>query len=141
MKKIMRRSFVSVLVGMAFGSSVSAADFQIDEAASQAIQTNPDVLAKWHQFGAALQERNVTAGRYLPTLDVVFGTGRESRESPLFQNERTYNFNSNRITLRQNLFEGFATLNDTKRLEHASMVRFYEVLDLSESTVLICAET
>ncbi len=54
MKKILRRSFVSVLVGMAFGSTVYAADFQIDQAASQAIQTNPDVLEKWHQFGALL---------------------------------------------------------------------------------------
>lgn len=135
MKKVMRHSLLSVLVGLAFGSTVSAAEFQIDQAASQAIQTNPDVLAKWHQFGASLQERNVTAGRYLPTLDVVFGTGRETRESPLF-NERSYNFTSSRVKLNQNLFEGFATVNETKKLEHASMVRFYEVLDLSESTAL-----
>lgn len=134
MSTILRKSALALLVTSAF-SGAHAAPARLDEAASKAVQSNPDVVAKWHQFRASGFERDAAWGRYLPTLDVLFGTAYERRESPLFTNphDRSYNYQNTRITLRQNLFEGFATLNETKRLEHASLVRFYELLDLSET--------
>ena len=65
----------------------------------------------------------------------MYGIGHESKISPLYTPyaRRKYDFQTARATLRQNLFEGFATENDTKRLEHATLVRFYEMLDLSEN--------
>lgn len=116
-----------------------AAPGTLDDAANKAVQTNPEVVAKWHQFKASGYERDTTWGRYLPTLDVLFGTAYQRQESPLYTppgSERRYNFQNTKVSLRQNLFEGFATLNDTKRLEHASLVRFYELLDTSESAAL-----
>ena len=67
---------------------------------------------------------------------MLFGTARVQRESPLYtppDSTRKYTSNNGKVTLRQNLFEGFATRNDTKRLEHSTLVRFYEMLDVSES--------
>lgn len=127
---------LALLVATVFGSSCGyAATFRLEDAAAKAVQTHPDVASKWHQFKAAGEERNISWGRYLPTLDVMYGTAYEKRETPLFSpaGERKYNFQTAKATLRQNLFEGFATLNDTKRLDHATLVRFYEMLDLSES--------
>lgn len=136
-----RGAAIAVILSMAF-SGAQAAPFRLEDAASKAVQTNPDVLAKWHQFGASLRERDITLGRYLPTLDVIYGAGREHRDSPIYTptGERKYNFQTTRLTLRQNLFEGFATQNDSKRLEHASLVRFYEMLDLSENAALEAAK-
>jgi adhesin transport system outer membrane protein len=133
MKNRLQRFIAIAIAGSAFGT-VQAAPFE--EAVSTTILTNPEVLAKWHQFRASVHERNISWGRYLPTLDVLYGTAYAHKDSPLFTNpsgERQYNFQTTRATLKQNLYEGFATQNDTKRLEHASMVRFHEMLDLSES--------
>ena len=137
-----KRPLIGLLLAAAFAGSGQAAAGRLEEAAAQAIKTNPDVLGKYHQFQASVQERNVTLGRYLPTFDVLFGTGYERRESPLYtpSGQREYNFQTTKATLRQNFFEGFATWNDSKRLEHASLVRFYEMLDLSENTALEAAK-
>lgn len=131
----LNRPLLGLIISAAFASSAQAASFRLEEAAAKAVQTSPDVVNKWNQFKAAGEERNVSWGRYLPTLDVMYGIGRDSRETPLYTppGRRNYNFTNARITLRQNLFEGFATESDTKRLEHATLVRFYEMLDLSEN--------
>lgn len=137
-----KRPLLGLLLASAFAAQAHAVGGRLEEAAAKAIQTSPDVLGKYHQFLASVQERNVTLGRYLPTFDVLFGTGYERRETPLYtpSGQREYNFQTTRATLRQNFFEGFGTWNDAKRLEHASLVRFYEMLDLSEATALEAAK-
>ncbi len=134
MLPIFRKSAIALLVGSAV-SGVQAAPATLNEVVNKTLQTNPEVLAKWHEFKAAGFERDVTWGRNLPSLDVLYGTANQRRESPLYTplGERQYNFQTGKVTLRQNLFEGFATVNDTKRLEHSILVRFYEMLDISES--------
>src|SRR5687768_9689209 len=48
----------------------------LQQAASKAVLTNPEVLARYHAFNATSQERRVAYGAFLPTLDVVGGVGR-----------------------------------------------------------------
>lgn len=132
----LKRTVIGLMLTAAFAATSYAQSNGLQEAAGKAVQTNPEVMNKWHQFKAAGQERNVSWGRYLPTLDVIYGTGRQHRDSPTYVNptgERHYNIENSKVMLKQNLFEGLATMNDTKRLEHAAMVRFYEMLDVSES--------
>lgn len=127
---------LALMITAAFASTAQAA-YRLEDAAAKAVQTSPDVLNKWHQFKAAGEERNISWGRFLPTLDVMYGIGYETKRSPLYTapaaGRRNYDFQTAKASLRQNLFEGFATVNDTKRLEHATLVRFYEMLDLSET--------
>jgi len=134
MLPIFKKSAITLLVSSIF-SAAQAAPTTLNEIASKTVQTNPEVVAKWHEFKASGFERDVTWGRNLPTLDVLYGVARQNRESPIYTppGERKYTFQDGKVTLRQNLFEGFATLNDTKRLEHSTVVRFYEMLDASES--------
>lgn len=134
MKPTFKKSVVALLVSSAV-SVVQAAPVTLNEIASKAVLTNPEVVAKWHEFKASGFERDTTWGRNLPSLDIMYGTAHQHRESPLYVplGERKYNFQNAKVTLRQNLFEGFATVNDTKRLEHSTLVRFYEMLDISES--------
>lgn len=133
MKNRLQRFVALAIAGATLGTAQAA---PFEEAVSTTVLTNPEVLAKWHQFKASVHERDISWGRYLPTLDILYGTAYARKESPLFTNpsgERQYNFQTTRATLKQNLYEGFATQNDTRRLEHASMVRFHEMLDLSET--------
>ncbi len=137
-----KRNAISLLFLSAFAVTGPAAAFRLEEAAGKAVQTNPDVMAKWHEFKAAIEEGNVSRGRYLPTLDVIYNTGHERRDSPLYAapaGTRDYNFNASKVSLKQNLFEGFATRNDTRRLEHAALVRLYEMQDAAESTAFEAA--
>lgn len=135
MLPIFRKSAIALLVGSVV-SGVQAAPATLNEIASKTVQTNPEVVAKWHEFKAIGFERDTTWGRNLPTLDILYGTAHQHRNSPLYTapvGERKYNFQNSKVILRQNLFEGFATVNDTRRLEHSTLVRFYEMLDVSES--------
>ena len=121
---------------MAAAFSLNAhASYQLEDAASKAVTSNPDVLNKWRQMKAAGEERNVSWGGFLPTVDILFGVGHEEKKSPLYTpyERRNYDFHTYKVMLKQNLFSGFATTHDTKRLEHATLVRFYEMLDQSEN--------
>lgn len=134
MNKPFRQTLLAVTIALSFGNSYAV---QLEEAVSKAVQQHPDVLAKWHQFRASGHERDVTWGRNLPSLDVVFGTGHERKSSPtLAGGTNGYGIENSKLTLTQNVFEGFATINDTVRLEHASLVRFYEFMDVSETAAL-----
>lgn len=136
------RGTIFVLLVSSIVSFVHAAPVTLNEIANKAVQSNPDVVAKWHEFKVSVYERDTAWGNNLPSLDIMFGTAYQRQKNPLYAPPeilRNYNNLTSSITINQNLFEGFSTLNDTKRLEHASLVRFYELLDLSETTALEAA--
>lgn len=122
---------------MAMAGGVAAQQkMSLQDAASRAVLKNPEVLAKWHVFGAAGEERNVSFGGYLPTVDVVAGTARVYLNDPLVTTVPHYTQDNVSLILRQMLFDGFATSSDVKRLDHAKRVRYFELLDTSESAAL-----
>jgi outer membrane protein, adhesin transport system len=137
------KKFAMALLASIVVSAVQAAPVTLDEIAGKVVLTNPEVEAKWHEFKASLEERDVTWGRNLPSLDILYGTAFQRNQTPILGTPpgslQKYNFQTGKVRLSQNLFEGFATLNDTKRLEHASLVRYYEMLDASESAALDAA--
>lgn len=106
----------------------------LKESAQQAVLSNPEVLSRWHAFEAANGERDVASGAYLPRLDLTAGVGHEKREGPV--QHLDFNRNSTTLTLTQMLYDGFATRNDVKRLDHARLVRLFELYDTSESVAL-----
>ncbi|HJV50436.1 MAG TPA: TolC family outer membrane protein [Noviherbaspirillum sp.] len=104
------------------------------ETAQRALLSNPEVQARLHVWQAAKEERAAAAGGYLPRADVSSSVGRENRHDPLLQG--SYNQNLATLTLTQMLYDGFATRSDVQRLDHAALVRFFELRDISESTAL-----
>jgi outer membrane protein, adhesin transport system len=134
----LKKTLIAAMLATIFGSAHAVT---LDEAASKAVLTNPDVMAKWHQFKASASERDVSWGRYLPTLDYVFGAGKERRfNSTTAPGSIKYDTENESLTLRLNLFEGFGTQNDVARLEHAALVRYYELLDVSETAAVEAAK-
>ncbi len=123
------------LIAMA-GGVAAQKNVSLENAASKAVLKNPEVLAKWHAFGAAGHERNVSFGGYLPTVDVVAGISRVSLNDPLATTVPRFTQENVSVVLRQMLFDGFATSNDVKRMDHAKRVRYFELLDISESVAL-----
>jgi adhesin transport system outer membrane protein len=112
--------------------------------AQKAVATNPEVALRWHNFQAAVQEVDVARGGYLPRVDLTAGIGRQSLEQPLFSGspkstKEYYDSNGVLLSLNQMLFDGFATRNEVKRLGKAQLVRYYELLEVTETVALEAA--
>ncbi|TDB05662.1 TolC family outer membrane protein [Halomonas marinisediminis] len=123
--------------GLAAPGSTTLAD-----AVRQALTTNPEVQAVWNELRAADDDVDVAFGGYLPTVDVSAGTGREYREGepgPGFSKSGSYETRFAEITLTQMIYDGFATASEVDSLNHAKLVRYYELIGASESVALEAA--
>ena len=135
------------VLGLAADAAAPSAEQQfatLREIAQKAVLNNPEVVAKWHNFRASVEEVDVASGGYLPRVDLTAGTGREYLKQPLFSGssrsqEGYYDRNGWLVSLNQMLFDGFATRNEVKRLGKAQLVRYYELLDASEAIALEAA--
>lgn len=112
----------------------------LKEAAQNAVLNNPEILARWHTIKAADGERDVGAGSLLPKVDLLAGTGSESRSATPTLAAARFSRSSASLTITQLLYDGFATRNDVKRLDHARLVRLFEFFDTSESVALEAAK-
>lgn len=105
----------------------------VKDAALQAIESNPDVQAKWHEFSAAAYGVRVARAGYLPTVDIGASTGKTSRD---YDNRGSYTNNQGQVTLSQMLFDGFRTPGEVARFDSERLVRYYELLNTVEITAL-----
>ncbi|HYW58205.1 MAG TPA: TolC family protein [Polaromonas sp.] len=109
----------------------------LKEATQKAVLNNPEVMARWHTLNAASNERDVGFGAQLPKVDLVAGQGTERRNDAALRSR--YERTSSSLTLTQLLYDGFATRNEVKRLDHARMVRLFEFFDISETVAFEAA--
>lgn len=105
------------------------------EAVQKAIATNPEVEAAWHLFNASVFEEKEAEGRYLPSIDLVAGLGHQSNQ---MHGQRSENYwrETIGIILEQNIFEGFATVNEIARLNYNRLSRYYDFMQASSNTAL-----
>lgn len=128
----------SLLALMFFFPAVASAQtgkaLTLKEAAQKAVLNNPEVAARWHTLQAAGGERDAGAGALLPRLDLLAGAGLERRNDPTLRSR--YDRTSASLTLTQLLYDGFSTRNEIQRLDHARLVRLFELFDVSETVAL-----
>ncbi|RUR31902.1 TolC family outer membrane protein [Vreelandella nanhaiensis] len=103
----------------------------------KAISTNPEVEAAWSRLRAAENDIGVARGNYLPSIDLAAGVGRESIEG---DGRGSYETDFVELTLRQMIFDGFATRSEVERLDRAELVTYYELIGASETTALAATE-
>lgn len=120
------------------GSAVhQATEFSaLKSVAQSAILNSPEVVSKWHNYKAADEEIGVARGAFLPRVDATVGAGRESLKQPPGNLKNDYSRNGYVLSLNQMIFDGFATRNEVRRLDKARLVRYYELLDASETVAL-----
>ena len=112
---------------------------KLKDSVSKAVLTHPSVLAKWHEFKESGFEREVSSGENLPKVDVLVGSHRESQYPTPAIGEKDYSTDIGKITLQQNIFNGFGTHNKIMRLDHVSRVRYFDLMDASETAALEAA--
>ncbi|WP_162888579.1 TolC family outer membrane protein [Dechloromonas sp. HYN0024] len=134
-------AIVSLLVSAAFpvagqvSQSQPAAPVTLKEVAQSAVLNSPEVTSKWHAYRAAEEETGVARGGYFPRVDLTAGGGHESLRQPKAAG-RDYTRSGYLLSLNQMIFDGFATRNEVRRLDKARLVRYYELLEASETVAL-----
>ncbi len=130
---------IALLLALLFSAPLgaqTAQQFTLKDAAQAAVLKSPEVQARWHAFREASEEIGVAQGGFLPKVDLSAGVGRQKTEQKRVGTDVSYSGNESTLSLRQMLFDGFATSNEVKRLGKAKLVRYFELLDASENTAL-----
>lgn len=122
---------------LVLGSAAQAAPATLKDTVQKAIDTNPDVLARWHDFQAALDEREVARTGYSPQVDLSLAFGHEQQRFRDGQRQKeSYNRKGISLVLDQMIYDGFATRSEVDRVGYNARARFYDFLDAAEQTAL-----
>jgi adhesin transport system outer membrane protein len=108
----------------------------VKEAVERAILENPEVKLRFHNLEAAKSERKVGESGWLPRIDLEVAGGSYQTKSPALSSTIDYSGNRASLQLRQTLFDGFATLHETRRLSYAQQAAYFDLLSASNQTAL-----
>jgi len=133
-KKISRAGLVAV--GLLFALSSASQGETLSEAVDQVIQTNPQVRAQVHNRLARDQEVVQAKSGYFPTLDINAAAGYAEDSKPLDEDRDPYEAT---ISLRQNVFRGFADQGEVARQEARVKSSAYLLQGTSEDLALNAA--
>ncbi len=137
MQPVTERVFVSLIACFCLllaGAAQAAMPEPLRQAIVEAVNTNPEVQKRWHAFLAAEEGRGVARGRYYPEVDLRLSAARQWQDSDAGRFDRDPL--SATLTLNQMLYDGFFTRSDVRRLGHARLVRYYELLEAAETAAL-----
>jgi len=132
MKAILKYFSMAAVSVICFSSANGQAE-SLQEAIQFTIQTNPQIRAV--AFNRLAREQEVIQARsgFLPSVDVSYSFGLESQNEP--HNEDTWP-EQWVLGLRQNIFRGFATVNEVKRQKARVKSSAYLLQGDSEDTGL-----
>lgn len=109
--------------------------FDLKETVQEAVLRNPEVLSKWHAYREATQNIDVVSGGYRPKVDLSTGVKREYLKRPGTPETR-YTTTGTSLFLNQMLFDGFATKSEVERFSYAQRVRYFELLNATDTVAL-----
>ena len=126
-----------VLLVAAGGASAQTAD-PLKTTVEQAVNTNPDVSARFSAYRAAVDAVDAARGAYLPRVDLNASVGQErDRVSGI---SRTLSRRQGGVSLTQLLWDGMGTRNDVARAGHEQLARYFELVDVTEETAIEAAK-
>ncbi|MES2949427.1 MAG: TolC family outer membrane protein [Pseudomonadota bacterium] len=108
----------------------------LKDAVERAILQNPEVKLRFHNLEAAKAERRIAEGAWLPRVDLEVAGGSYETKTPSLASTLGHHGNRASLQLRQTLFDGFATLHETRRLSYAQQTAYFDLLSASNQTAL-----
>ncbi|WP_418315397.1 TolC family outer membrane protein [Piscinibacter sakaiensis] len=135
------RTVRSVAIAAALACSALAASAQtadpLRNAVEKALQTNPEVAARFNAYRAADDAIDVVRGGFLPRLDLDASVGKDRTSiTSRVPETQTVNRTGIGLTLSQLLWDGLATSNDVNRLSHEKRARYFELIDTADQIAL-----
>jgi outer membrane protein, adhesin transport system len=121
-------------------SQVSSA-LTVEEAVSQALRTNPELMAAKNASASREYESRQARAAYLPQLSVSAGVGRETRNAPSTGfDEVDLNRRELGLQASQLVFDGFATPSEINRQHAREQSAHFAMLATAESLALRVSE-
>ncbi len=117
------------------GSCIQAETLQ--DAIGTMLQTNPEIRSMAHNRLGRDQEVKQARSGYLPELNFTAGVGVANYQEPVSDNANPQLYT---LSLRQNVFTGFATNNEVERQKARVRSEAYSLQGASENTALRTAE-
>lgn len=106
-------------------------------AAQKAIQTNPEVTARFNAFRAATNEIDVARGAYYPRVDLNADVGRtRDRIDTRTPQDHSLSRRGVGLSVTQLLWDGLQTQSQVSRFDHTRTGRYFEFIEATEQTAL-----
>lgn len=139
-----RRSIraISVAAGVvcaSFAVSAQSTD-PLKTTVEKAIQSNPDIAARFNAYRASDDAIAVSRGGFLPRVDLDASLGRDTNTyNSRIPETQKLNRTGVSLTLTQLLWDGLGTSRDVSRLGHEKLERYFELIDTTEQIALEAA--
>ncbi len=132
-----RAAAMLLLVG---GTASAQPAGSLQAAAARAIETHPDVSARFNAYRASIDAVAAARGGLLPRVDVNASVGKDSdrigNRNPASQ---TLTRSSVGASVTQLLWDGLGTQGEVERLGHDQRARYFELVDTTEQIALEAA--
>ena len=123
---------------MAAGAAAAQTADPLKTTIEQAVNTNPEVSARFNAYRASVDAVDVARGAYLPRVDLNASVGQErDRISGV---SRSLSRRQGGVSLTQLLWDGMGTKNDVARAGHEQLARYFELVDVTEQTAIEAAK-
>lgn len=94
----------------------------------KAVESHPEIQARFHDFTSSLEGQNIVRGGWRPQVTAQGWLGQEWRSH--MQDTASYNWTRPgwSLSLRQMLYDGFATSNSVKQLGYEKLSKYYDLV-------------
>lgn len=130
---------LAIVAHCAVGLAAAQTPTTLKDAVERAILQNPEVKLRFHNLEAAKQDLKAGEGAWLPRIDLEAASGNNNIKTPAMGSAQNYSNARSSIQLRQTIFDGFATLYETRRLSYGQQTAYFELLSASNQTGLEAA--
>lgn len=99
----------------------------------KAVESHPEIQARFHDFTSSLEGQNIARGGWRPQVTAQGWLGQEWRSH--MQDTSSYNWTRPgwSLSLRQMLYDGFATSNSVKQLGYEKLSKYYDLVATTDS--------
>lgn len=138
---MIRKYSLKLLLVLTMFSAQSVWSLTIEEAVSQALRTNPELMAARNALASREFEVDQAKSSWLPQVSVSAGVGNEVRTAPSTGFEEVdLSRQEFGVQASQLVFDGFATNSEVKRQQAREQSAQYEMHATAESLALRVAE-
>ncbi|MDX1776813.1 MAG: TolC family outer membrane protein [Desulfobulbales bacterium] len=132
--KLLFRYFTIAAMGLMAWSTATSEAETLQDAVQHMLQNNPEIRSQAYNRLARDQEIIQARAGYLPIIDISYGAGIEDEDHPF---DDTTHPQSTTLSLRQNVFRGFADQNEIKRQQARVDSAAYQLQGTSENIGLV----
>lgn len=133
-----RQSLGAIALCLA-GSAAFAQTDALRGSIEKAVNTNPEVTARFNAYRASVDAVDVARAGFLPHLDLAASVGHDTERYTHGLPDESLDRRQVGLNLTQLLWDGLGTRNDVARFGHDRLSRYFDLVETTEQTALEAA--